>query len=366
MSEAPYLFISRHDFRTKRKANVHFIARELSKLGKTRFLSSSFSLLSKIKKDQRLSLWNRSNEVENFEGIECYLWKTFTHPIKTPSAVDFMMDKYFSAYAKNIPSIVRQWFLETQTFVLESGGPEIFFRTIKAINPSAKVIYICSDPLSAIGTPSYVKRELLNFYAEYDGIRVPSRILAKEFPLSKKVYYVPHGIDMDVVATNNVSPYSPGQNIVSVGNMLFDNSFFISAANEFPNVNFHIIGGGRKAELLRSYSNIKIYGEMPFLETLPYIKFATAGVAPYQSDLVAPYLKDTSMKLLQYGFYGLPAICPEIVVGQHSTRFGYTPGNKLSINSAISAALRAEHISDKNILNWSEVSSGILNPREYL
>jgi 2-beta-glucuronyltransferase len=337
----------------------------LSKLGKTRFFSSSFSFLSKVKSDQRLPLWNRANEVEIFEGVECYLWKTYIHPIKVPRAIDFLMDKYFEAYAKHIPHVVRQWFLETNTFVLESGGPEIYYRTIKELNPAAKVIYVCSDPLSAIGTSSFVVRELMNYYPYYDGIRVPSKILAGEFPLSKNICYVPHGIDMNALDTTDISPYSQARNIVSVGNMLFDSSFFVEAANAFPDVLFHIIGGGKKAELLRGYSNIKIYGEMPFLETLPYIKYATAGVAPYQANLVAPYLTDTSMKLMQYEFYGLPAICPNVVVGNHAARIGYIPGNHESIVDAISKAMHVEHIRDDNLLAWSEVVSRILNAKAY-
>ena len=42
------LVISRHDFRSPRKASVHFIARELAKSATVRFASIGFSLLSKL------------------------------------------------------------------------------------------------------------------------------------------------------------------------------------------------------------------------------------------------------------------------------------------------------------------------------
>jgi 2-beta-glucuronyltransferase len=36
-AKAPFLVISRHDFRSPRKANMHFIAEELARHGPTRF-----------------------------------------------------------------------------------------------------------------------------------------------------------------------------------------------------------------------------------------------------------------------------------------------------------------------------------------
>jgi len=50
------LIISGHDFRSPRKANIHFIAQELAKIASVRFLSVGFSNLSFIKGDPRLEL----------------------------------------------------------------------------------------------------------------------------------------------------------------------------------------------------------------------------------------------------------------------------------------------------------------------
>jgi len=297
--------------------------------------------------------------------VDCYLWKTLLHPVRSSVLFEPAMNLFFKLYLASVPEILKQWICESSVIVLESGGPEIFFSLIKKLNPSAKVFYICSDPLWAINTPAFAVRALQRDYPSYDGIRIPSRVLKSEFPLSDKVYFIPHGIDKQALATDKGSPYKAGKNIVSVGNMLFDPGFFQIAAPTFPDVQFHIIGGGPRAEALREFSNVTVYGEMPFADTLPYIKYANAGVAPYQADMVAPYLTDTSMKLMQYGFYGLPAICPTVVSGNNELRFGYIPDSGESIKSAVNAALAASHIENKSLLSWGEVLSRILNPDSF-
>ena len=98
--------------------------------------------------------------------------------------------------------------------------------------------------------------------------------------------------------------------------MLFDESFFTSAADQFPEVQFHIIGPGRTSDAL-SRSNVHVYGEMKFAETVKYIKHAKFCIAPYRRNEHATYLADTSMKLLQYDFLGLPSVYPAFAAGDH-------------------------------------------------
>ena len=45
------------------------------------------------------------------------------------------------------------------------------------------------------------------------------------------------------------------------------------------------------------------------------------------------------MKLQQYGYLGLPAICPHFAVGDYPGRFGYVPGDEQSIIAAVANAL---------------------------
>src|SRR5450759_4618353 len=77
------LIISGHDFRSPRKASLHFIAQELAKTASVQFLSIGFSILSLIKGDPRSELAGRANVARNENGVECFLWKTLVHPFNT-------------------------------------------------------------------------------------------------------------------------------------------------------------------------------------------------------------------------------------------------------------------------------------------
>ena len=359
-----FLMISGHDYRSPRKANVHFIMRELAKLGQARFFSLGFSRFSKIKKDPRLSLWDQANKAAIHEGVECYLWRSLLHPVNLHHPqLSFIEDLWFKTYTRRAPKILDQWIKEATTIIIESGMGIILFEKIKKLNPDAKVVYLVSDSLETIGCASFLIKELERQAANFDSIKLPSPKLASDFPAQANLIEVPHGLDADILQSNAPSPYREGTHLVSVGSMLFDASFFEIASAAFPDIAFHVIGAGQKAEALKTLPNVKVYDEMPFEDTLPYLKHAQAGIAPYEGDKVAPYLVDTSMKLMQFGALGLPAICPYVAAGNRPGRFGYEPGNKDSITAAINAALECGDFEREPVLSWEEVAQKILQTR---
>ncbi len=359
-----FLIISRHDYRSRRKVNIHFIARELEKLGATRLFSCPFSFLSYLTHDQRLSLWSRANRVEQVDGVDAYLWKTRMHPSKTPKSLDWAMDRYYQAYVERSPALLRTWIAESDMVLLESGGSEIFFDFIKRHNPNCRIAYIGSDSLETIGSSGYVKRAFQRAASGFDAAYLASKLLASDFPPASKLYFVPHGIDASALQTSGASPYKGGVNIVSVGNMLFDPRFFEVAAPAFPNVNFHVIGGGKSARKLAA-PNVAVYPETPFKDTLPYLKHANAGVAPYAADKAPAYLTHTSMKLMQYGYLGLPAICPAAVAGKCGGRFGYASDDPNSIVKAVRDALSFGRFDRSTFLSWAEVAQRIVAPEDF-
>lgn len=359
-----FLIISGHDFRTPRWANMHFIARELARRGSVRFFSLGFSMVSHFNGDARLSLLDRANRLEEFRGVECFLWKSTWHPFNLRwSMLRGLSAMLFAAYRRGMPEVFRRWVAETDTIVIESGMPPILLPMIQELNPRARLIYIASDLLDTIGVDPFVSKELDAYIDLFDTVVLPSQLMAKSFPPRAKMVFVPHGLDVAAAAIG-ASPYAGGAHAVSVGSMLFDPTLFELAAPLFPQVTFHVIGGGRSARCL-AQPNIKLYGEMPYAETLAYIKHADFGIAPYQAAGVQDYLCDTSMKLMQYEYFGIPAICPKAAVGTHGGRFGYLPGNAASIGNAICGALAAGKLSAPAILSWSEVTDRILCPQDY-
>lgn len=361
-----YLVLSAHDYRTPRRANIHFIADELAKRGTTRFFSLRYSRLSRLKNDLRLPLDGTANSVIKHRGVECYLWRTLVHPFNTRRRwLRPVEDAMFRLYARHPPAVLEQWIRESDVIVIESGTAVAFIRLAKRLNPQARLLYRASDGLSTIDVAEFITREFDDVCGSLDAIALVSPVMAEEINSQHNVYHVGHGVDPGLDEMGDPSPYpDTGIHAVSVGSMLFDPGFIAQASHAFPDVTFHVIGSGQAAA--PDYGpNVVVYGEMKHADVVRYIKHARFGIAPYTSEQVPAYLADSSMKLLQYDFFGLPAVCPNAVVGSYASRFGYVPGDADSIRRAISLALDAPHVRYRQCLDWPQTTDRLLEPERY-
>jgi 2-beta-glucuronyltransferase len=361
-----FLVLSAHDYRTPRKAGMHFITDELSKRGRTRFFSLRYSLLSHYTADPRLSLDEKANRIEEHLGVQCYLWKTVIHPFNTRRRwlrpLENMMYRW---YRQGHNKVLRQWIKEAHVIMLESGVAPIFFDLIKRLNPNAKIVYRVSDALETINVADYVNKTFERIAADINTIVLISKALASTVPSHHNLAYVPQGIDHSIAEHADPSPYTQGIHAVSLGSMLFDPQFFVLASKQFPDIHFHVIGSEHPRH--PDYGDkVTVYGEMPFAQTLPYIKHAQLGIAPYKSAQLPIYLRDTSLKLLQYDFFKLPAICPSFIAADYPNRFGYEIGDSDSIGRAIKQALNPHNaITVKTTLSWGDVVDRMLKPEQF-
>ena len=360
-----FLVLSAHDYRSPRKASIHFITNELAKRGPTRFFSLRYSMLSRYTADPRLSLDDQANRIATHQGVECYLWKTMIHPFNTRRSwlrpAESIMYRWYSQGRNNV---LRQWIKDATVILLESGVAPVFFDLIKQLNPSAKILYRASDSLEAINVAEYVNDAFARIAGDINTIALPSRALVDSIPSRHNLIFVPHGIDHSVAEKADPSPYEgEGIHAVSVGSMLFDPSFFVLASKRFPQIHFHVIGSGHPRH--PEYGdNVTVYGEMPFAQTLRYIKHARIGIAPYSSTNLPAYLRDTSLKLIQYEFFKLPAICPTFIAADYPTRFGYDIGDGDSIEQAMNRALSpVQPLVTRQVLSWGEVTERMLTPQ---
>ncbi|HHW4678112.1 MAG TPA: GumK N-terminal domain-containing glycosyltransferase [Xylella sp.] len=360
-----YLVLSAHDYRTPRRASIHFITDELAKRGDTRFFSLRYSLLSKFKKDLRVPLDATANHVVDYNGVHCYLWRTLVHPFNTRiQELRGVEDALFRWYVQHPPAILLEWIREADMVLFESGIAVVFIAMVKRLNPRARLIYNSADTLSAINVASYIEREFQRVAPSLDVIALVSPAMAKEIPSHDNVFYIGHGVVPDLGELGDPSPYGEGIHAVSVGSMLFDPCFFVVAGKAFPQITFHVIGSGMERH--PDYGdNVVVYGEMKYSETIRYIKHACFGIAPYVSQQVPAYLADSSMKLLQYDFFGLPAVCPHAVVGSYPIRFGYTPGDAVELIAAVQCALQAPHKQSRQYLSWEKIVDRLLEPTAY-
>jgi 2-beta-glucuronyltransferase len=358
------LIFSEHDYRTARRANFHPIADALIGFGyDVTFISVRFSLLSLISGDSRNSIPANKPTIHN--GVECYLWRTLVHPFNPnnlPVSPVLTIPLYW-IYSRLHNDFIDNAIRSSSIIIVESGLGAILLPRARALNRTAKLIYYASDNLDMIGAHPFVQRNLEQCSNILDHVCLASKRMAPKFHwIADRIYLVPHGINPADFAGDFDSPYSEGLNGVSVGSGLFDPEFFLHAASEFPGVSFHVIGSGAK---LNAAKNLQIYDEMPFTQTLRFIKNATFGIAPYRFKSSADYVSDTSMKLMQYDYVGIPAVCPKFVVGDSPNRFGYFPGDFHSIKAAIEAAIAARQRVRPHgqFLTWEEVARRILDPQ---
>ena len=177
-----YLILSGHDFRTPRWANMHFIARELAQRGTTRFFSLGASLMSYVIGDPRLPILKRANRIEEYRGVQCYLWKSAWHPVNLDFAVLAPVSRMlFMAYRRGMPEVFRRWVESSDVIIMESGMSPIFLEMIEKLNPNARKIYIASDLLDTIGVDPFVSEELNTHIDLFDTVVVPSRLMAPAF-----------------------------------------------------------------------------------------------------------------------------------------------------------------------------------------
>jgi 2-beta-glucuronyltransferase len=358
------LIFSEHDYRTARRANLHPIADALTKLGHSvTFISVRFSALSLLKGDSRRKI--RANMPEMYNGVECYLWRTMVHPFNPGRMLWPVTLPLYWAYPRLINEFIEDSIRSASSIIVESGLGAILLARIRALNRHARLIYYASDDLTMIGAHPAVQRSLEHSRNFVDYICVASRKMASQFSwMADEVYFVPHGINPSDFAGEFENPYSEKLNGVSAGSGLFDPEFFIHAAAAFPNVHFHMIGSGAK---LQAQKNLHIYDEMKFADTVRYVKHATFGIAAYKPNANTAHICDTSMKLMQYEYLGIPAVCADFAVGNTPNRFGYVPGNARSIANAINAALcaRTRRSPRRHFLTWDDVARRVLNAESF-
>ncbi len=354
------------DYRTKKRASVQQVADGARDLGyDVWFLSTRYSRLSHRTGDSRLFLDRAANAVEKVNGINCLLWKTPLHPFASKySALNTVMGWLFKPYSAWPSKIFDSIIKSADYIVIESSVAAIFLPRIKRHSPRGRIIYYATDRLDTVGTHPVVQRQLVANAAMIHHASLRSPRMAADFSwAADRLYLAEFGIHLEDFAEVGPSPYNGRLAVVSVGSMLFDRRFFETIPPLFPDIDFHVIGCG---ERFSGAPNLHIHEEMAFKDTLPFVKHAAVGVAPYRPAPGVEYLADSSLKLAQYELFGLPAICPDFAVGDIVSRSGYIPGDVESMRTAMTSALSMTGtITPRNFLTWKEVADRILNPENF-
>lgn len=361
------LMVTAHDWRSKRRISIHFLAEALARRGPTRWFAFGFSLLSRLKGDPRLQTGTSANRVETVDGVACFREETTVHPFNLRRRWAWPIERAaFALHAAKPRPVLDVWAAESDLIIVESGIPAILIERLRRLAPRAKLVYLASDDLETIGCSRAIVERFAASFAAVDLAVLPSPLLAGSMPDRSKCIHVPHGFERRPFDRPSISPYGGGRHAVSVGSMLFDRGFFEVAAPAYPAVTFHVVGGGPESRGL-ALPNVVVHPETAFAETVPMIVHADIGIAPYRAAGAPYYLADTSLKMRQYRYAGLPTVCPVFAAGGDPSRFGYDPADPASIVAAVGRAMASPRfaVAATDFPSWDEVVDRILTPEAH-
>lgn len=355
--------ISGHYLDSKRKAGFHHIANAFIETGnEVLFFTAPVSKLHKLKNDHifQYPIEGETNQIVKKGNIQSYLHYTPFHIANTRFLLsNILTTPLVSFYSKFSIHKEAESFIQQSEYIIFESTPGLFlFKKFKSLNAKAKYIYRVSDDLRFLKVhPALIDLEK-NILPKFDLVSIVS---PRFFNFMKgdnvKLHF--HGINKAVFNQTLLNPYPENtENMVFVGNAYFDVSFLEIASNLFPNVKFHIIG---PIHNLPKSPNIKGYGELPFINTVPYIKFASAGLHTLELSPGADAFTDT-LKVHQYTFCKLPIIAPSFLKSNRGHAFYYQPGDIESIRSAVGSALNFPHslVENENVLDWKELAKRLI------
>ena len=361
-------FFTGHYYNSPRRAGFHNLADAARRMGyQVNFVTTGYSLISRLRGDYRCKIpgiKNNHNRPATIRpGFISYVYYTPWHPhnLVLPvlnAATKLFMDRYGQGDLGELLPIIKS----TDIFVFESMSALFLFKRCKRENPGARFIYRVSDDVRILGSTHPRLVELEKEIAPlFDRISIPTSWMEEKFKGLPRLALHRHGLDKDAYDRCLTSPYAPGtKNAVFVGVSHLDEDFIRHAAAGNPQYNFHIIGPLQGAF---SLPNLFWEGEKSFSETIPYIKFADAGLHTLinKNGLAAAF--GDSLKVLQYRYCGLPIIAPEFIdLRRDAGVFYYRPGDALSINNALAAAfaLAPNPAWAQEARSWDEVAQDIL------
>jgi 2-beta-glucuronyltransferase len=265
--------------------------------------------------------------------------------------LDWLTHGLFARYGALPLGAAEQHVRHADLLIFESKPGLLLFAQCKRLNPQARYVYRVSDDLRLLrsGHPVVLEAEA-RYAGQFDLVSVPSPALLQRFQHLPQAVLHRHGIRKDLFA-------QAGANVVFVGTAYFDDDFLRRASESFPQWGFHIIG---PIPHLPRRPNVVAYGEIPFVETVPFIKHADIGLHTLVYKPGAEAFTD-SLKVMQYTYCGLPIIAPEYLRSPRPNVLYYALGDTPSIRQALLAARsfdRRKVITD-DIRSWDEIAAAL-------
>ena len=363
------IMFSNHWYPSPRRAGFHHLADAWHAQGHDiAFVTTGFSRIS----------WARRDFRTRFPGIRpaCNIWQSlrerfdsyvlFTpwHPHTTLIPVlDRLLAPCMARYDRMLPQSLLQRIATAEVIVYESCAALYLVSRCLELAPQARHIYRVSDDICTMrSTPTGMIALEQQLAPRFSLISVPCQHLLKKFVGLPQVRLHRHGLGKALFDACQRSPYAPKScNVVFCGLGFYDADAVHAMARAHANVLFHVIGMDTPRDAVPG--NLRYYGERPFAETIPYIKFADAGLYTLRPSSSRPMQAYTdSLKIIQYRYCGLPIVSPDFLDLHREGVFYYHPGDQASCATAMEHALQHGRHSEyaDEVHSWDEVARNIL------
>lgn len=361
------VLITSHFWDSKRKAGFHNIANSLMNLNyEILFLTGNASYIHNLKRDYRAELSAKStlNKMIKDTGLlNRFIRFTLLHPVNYRSGIINRIllrnvKKYKNAL-EGFPELDR-FIKNSDLFIFESFPGLLWMEHFKKLNQKAKYVYRVSDDMRQLKKHPYVIEHETKILDKFDLVSVPSEYFMKLFPFSN-VKLHNHGIDKKIFDDASDNPYGNNESLrfIFSGNAYLDYDFLKTAAELSVKDEFYILG---PFEDKLKLPNVFFRGELDFKDTVPYIKFADAGLHTLKYTAGAESFSD-SLKVIQYSYCRLPVIAPDFIKSTRNNFIHYKSGNSQSIENAISSAKNFDKskIDTGGISSWDELTKKIIS-----
>lgn len=362
------VLLSNHWYPSPRKAGFHHLADAWHAQGHTiAFVTVGLSTISWLRRDfrtrfagirQACNVWQRQRD-----RFDSYVLRTLWHPhTSLIPALDYLLDPFMRRYGRSLPRTLCDRLAAADAIVYESCAALYLVSRCRELAPQALHIYRVSDDIRTMrSTPAGMVDLEQRLAPTFSLISVPCQWLTQKFPPPARVCLHPHGLNRTAFDACSDSPYPPRSlNAVFCGLGFFDAAAVHMMAQAHPEATFHILGVDQPHT--PSSDNVRYYGERPFAETIPYIKFADMGLYTLRPSSRPMQAYTDSLKIIQYRYCGLPIVSPDFLDLHREGVFYYTPGNAASCAEALAGALNhgrhAEYATE--VHTWDEVARALL------
>ena len=368
------IIFSAHCYHEQRQAGFHHIANTLVELGHdilfyTTPVSRLFYLNTWLKgnTDHRIAALKTTppNQLQQVSPLlQTYIQYNWVHPVKTFEWIENILDACYQEV--KLPASIHSFIQTADVAIFESCLGIYHIEQVKHLNPNIKLVYRVSDDLELLKTPKKLQKFEQKFAQKCHLISTPTQSLLHKFRHFSHAKLCLHGINKVIFDQSLTNPYKDTnlKHAVFVGTRILDTQFLSYMSAAFPQIMFHIIG---PIPISIHGKNIKYYGELPFIQAVPFIKFANIGmmaikVTNGEKDNVA---KD-ALKVIQYTYCGLAIVAPETLKTTRVNTFYYQPDHKQSMIRALNQALeynksKYQEELKQSVNSWVDVSTHLLN-----